>query len=163
MCIVEHLLEHVTVFGCNSRRIAGIARSSTTQYFFMADSITPLYQSCNPLPYVLSSRIIPLRRNGMPTLDYANDCDVCGADRRFCDCQQGRTSLFSGSYDPADRWLLGVDHLCVERECVPLLCWQTCPCKCHRDSTRECRRRLPHRGFQKGGVQWIGPKDSRKR
>ena len=24
-------------------------------------------------------------------------CDVCGDDRRYCDCQQGRTSLFSNT------------------------------------------------------------------
>ena len=27
--------------------------------------------------------------------------------------------------------------MCVEGGCVPLLCWTTCPCKCHIDSTRE--------------------------
>ena len=65
----------------------------------------------------------------MPTLDYANDCDVCGADRRSCDCQQGRTSLFSGSYNAGIKY--AKNHMCVERGCVPLLCWSTCSCKCH--------------------------------
>ena len=49
----------------------------------------------------------------MPTLDYANDCDVCGAGRRFCDCQQGRTSLFSGSYNAGIKY--AKTHMCVER------------------------------------------------
>ena len=79
----------------------------------------------------------------MTTLDYANDCDVCGADRRFCDCQQGRTSVFSNYYDAAGRWLLAEDHMCGAAStdglggCVPLLCLSGCPCECHRDSTRE--------------------------
>ena len=64
-------------------------------------------------------------------------CDVCGADRRTCDCQQGRTSLFSGSYDPGVKMLIGEDHMCPRRECVPLLCWSTCPCPCHVDELEE--------------------------
>ena len=73
----------------------------------------------------------------MPTLDYANDCDVCGAGRRFCDCQQGRTSLFSGSYNAANQMAVTPKPTCVSSAGASR-CYagQTCSCKCHRDSTR---------------------------
>ena len=68
----------------------------------------------------------------MTTPDYVKYCDVCGYDRRTCDCQQGRTSVFSDSSRTGVKMLLGEDHICVNRECVPLMCWESCPCKCHK-------------------------------
>ena len=71
----------------------------------------------------------------MTTRDYANDCDVCGADRRFCDCQQGRTSVFSDRSRTGVKMLLGEDHLCAKRYCVPLHCLPDCPCRCHKEAS----------------------------
>ena len=62
-------------------------------------------------------------------------CDVCGEDRRSCDCQQGWTSVFSGNarypYDP--RYQVGPpyhERACAVNRCRP----HACLCKCHKEA-----------------------------
>ena len=74
----------------------------------------------------------------MPTLDYAQRLRRVRGDRRFCDCQQGRTSVFL-QHGPVPGHICQIPRVptmngtCAVNRCRP----HACLCKCHRDSTRE--------------------------
>ena len=79
-------------------------------------------------------------------------CDVCGADRRHCNCQQGRTSVFSNTARyPGTSQITPPYHerACAVNRCRP----HACLCKCHRDSTRESAEDFLAEDFKKEANQ----------